>query len=396
MAYIIYWARLKAHDDPYSEGYVGLTANGLDVRKKSHYKTAKSSRKRNVHFHNALLKYGSRVIWEILHLDLTEQEAFDLEGIYREDINVGWNTDRGGVKAVSSEWYENEANSEMHSQATAIATRQRIHEVDSPEARAARARKVWLDEDYRKSREGMFAGELNPQYGKFGENHPAHGHTKTPEGRAAISAAQKGKIVSADTRALISEAKSKVSDEVRAEMYDKRMKGEQPKKIARDYGFNSAYVIKQIRYWREKNGLLEPPPIIEWEVSGKEMARLTARGEKAMASKFTDVQRRDICERRAQDESYKSIGDSYHKGVSTIANICREWGPKNGYPFNKVVAERKQKLTKKQKIEMCQRRKNGETFEEIAKDYDANYQSVHYVCSKWGPLNGFPFLKTHG
>ena len=116
----------------------------------------------------------------------------------------------------------------MHRQATAEATRQRIAEVDSPEARASRAREVWADEEYRKSREGLYAGERNPQFGKFGKNHPGYGHIKTPEGRAAISAAMKGRVVSAGTRAKMAEAKSKVSDEVRAKMYARRMNGEQP------------------------------------------------------------------------------------------------------------------------------------------------------------------------
>ena len=105
MAYIVYWARLIEHDDPHSEGYVGISSKSLNERKKSHYKTAQSSHQRNVHFHNALLKYDGKVIWEVMHYELTEDEAFAVEGIYREDINVGWNTDRGGVKAVSAEWY---------------------------------------------------------------------------------------------------------------------------------------------------------------------------------------------------------------------------------------------------------------------------------------------------
>jgi uncharacterized protein (DUF433 family) len=394
MAFVVYWARLKEHDDPYSEGYVGMSSD-FDERKKSHYKTAQSSRKRNVHFHNALLKYDGKVIWEVMHSDLTEDEAFAVEEIYREDINIGWNTDKGGVKAVSPEWYADEANKEMHRQATAEATRKRIAEVDSPEARAARARDVWADDGYRKSREGLNAGERNPQFGKFGENHPSYGHIKTPEGRAAISAAMKGRLVTADTRAKIADSRSKVTDKVRSEMYARRMKGEQPKKIAKDYNCNAAYVIKQLLYWREKNELPVPPPIVDWEVSEQEMDRLTSRGEKAMASKFTDAQRRDICKRRAKGETYTEIGKSYGKVFSTIANICKVWGPENGYPFKKIVAERKQKFTKKQKIEMCKRRTNNETFEDIAKDYDANFQAVHYVCSRWGPSNGFPFKKTH-
>ena len=394
MAFIVYWARLQQHDDPYSEGYVGISQNTLEERKRSHYKTAKSNKRRNVHFHNALVKYGDAVIWETLHEDLSEEDAFYLEDGYRPDINVGWNTDKGGLKAVSPEWYADEANREKHRQATAEATRKRIAEVDSPEARAARAREIWSDEEYRKAREGMAAGENNPQYGKFGKDHPAAGHTKTPEGRAAISAALTGRYVSPETRAKIAEARSNVTDEVRAEMYARRMKGEQPKKIAKDYDCTSGYVVKQVRYWREKNDLPEPPPIVEWEVSEADMQRLTARGEKAMASKFTDAQRAEICQRRANGETYSSIGKTYGKGVSTIKNICQVWGPDNGYPFQKINGERKQAFTKEQKAEMCKRRADGETFEAIAKDYGATFQNVHGICSAWGPKNGYPFDKT--
>ena len=70
--YIVYWARLAEHDDPYSEGYVGISQNSLYERKRSHYKTAKSNVRRNNHFHNALIKYGDGVVWGLLHDDLTK------------------------------------------------------------------------------------------------------------------------------------------------------------------------------------------------------------------------------------------------------------------------------------------------------------------------------------
>ena len=114
-----------------------------------------------------------------------------------------------------------------------------------------------------------------------------------------------------------------------------------------------------------------------------------------MASKFTDVQRAEICERRAEGATYSSIGKTYGKGVTTIKYICQSWGPENGYPFQKINGERKQAFTKKQKAEMCQRRADGETFEAIAKAYGATLQNVHSICSTWGPKNGFPFTKTY-
>jgi hypothetical protein len=132
--YIVCWARLAKHVDPYNEGYIGISRNTLAQRKKSHYKAAKRNKETNNHFHNALNKYGKTVIWEVIHDDLAEDDAFALEGDYRPQIELGWNTDKGGIKSVSPEWYADEANKQRHSEATAEATRRRIAEKDTPEA----------------------------------------------------------------------------------------------------------------------------------------------------------------------------------------------------------------------------------------------------------------------
>lgn len=398
--FIVYWARLAEHDDPHSEGYVGISQNSLDERKQSHYKTAKSNKRRNNHFHNALIKYGDDVVWELLHDDLEKDDALYLEDGYRPDINVGWNTDKGGVEAVSPEWYADEANKEKHRQATAEATRKRIAEVDSPEARAARQREVWSDEEYRKSREGMSAGENNPHYGKFGKDHPAAGHTKTPEGLAAISAGHKGKVMSHETRHKLSEARSNFTPKQRAEMYKRRCAGATPTEIAKVFETDAKEVDTNIRRHWKTNKLPKPKPLQELNQWGKkryshEVKAATYRGSNARASKFTDEERENICQRRANGETYSSIGKTYGKGVSTIRNICQVWGPEHDYPFQEINGERKQAFTKEQKAEMCKRRADGETFEAIAKDYGATLQNVHSICSTWGPKNGFSFTKTH-
>ena len=214
MAFIVYWARLKHHDDPYSEGYVGISHNTLDERKRSHYKTAKSKKRRNVHFHNALLKYGGDVIWETLHENLSEDDAFDLEGEYRPDINVGWNTDKGGIKAVSPEWYATK-QTEKHRQATAEATRKRIAEVDSPEARAARAREIWSTKNIIKHAKACLQAKITRN--TVSSEKITLDMVIQKQGRAAISAAMAGRYVSPETRAKIAEARSNVTDEVRAE-----------------------------------------------------------------------------------------------------------------------------------------------------------------------------------
>ncbi|MBT0993833.1 NUMOD3 motif protein [Cellulomonas sp. DKR-3] len=65
-----------------------------------------------------------------------------------------------------------------------------------------------------RDRAGTNAGEANPNYGKFGPEHPSYGHTMSEEARLALSEARKGagnpnfgKSASAETRAKMSAAR---------------------------------------------------------------------------------------------------------------------------------------------------------------------------------------------
>ena len=397
--YTVYWARLAEHSDPFKQGYIGITKD-FDERQRSHLKAARNVTTTNNHFHNALLKYDGKIIWDVLSKNLNKAKALKLESLYRPNINIAWNTDKGGVIAVSPEWYIDKANKEKHRQATSEATKKRIAEKDTPKARAERQRKTWANEDYRKAREGVSAGKNNPQHGKFGKDHPSFGHKKTKDGLKAISEAHKGKVLSAETRKKISDARyaaSGVSLENRADMYRRRCAGEFPSHIAKDYPKIKAIDLI-IRRWWQRNGLPKPSPLGEFNnkyVYSDKVRRETYQGENSRASKFTLKERIDICKRRADGESYKSIGETYEKGVSTIRQVCKVWGPKNSYPFQKIVADKgSQKFTNEQKVDMCKRRANGEKFVSIAKDYsDATESNVNFVCSVWGPRNGYQFTK---
>ena len=289
--YIIYWAKLESHDDPWRQGYIGYSGNTLDERKRSHYKKAKSNKQRNVHFHNALERYKEKVEWSIIEQNLTKDEALVLEEKYRPRINMGWNTDKGGVEAVSSEWYENIENKEAHRQRTSEATKKKIAEKDTPEARSKRAKAVWSDPEYKKLRAGEISGENNPAFGLFGKDHPAAGHTKTEAGKKAISNAHKGKKISDAQKKAISKARSKsigVYDKDRETMYNRRMAGDSVHKIALDYPISTSSVDRNIRNWWRKNKLPKPPKYNAKSSQRTMLDHLTKKLQKSKDQIFRD------------------------------------------------------------------------------------------------------------
>jgi len=107
--YCLYWIHLKEHIS-IDNGYIGIT---LDFKKRleSHKRS-----KNKTHFKNAILKYGyDNLIKEILHNNLTLEEALYLENKYRPIQNIGWNSQKGGLIGVEKEWYLIEENRSQYS-----------------------------------------------------------------------------------------------------------------------------------------------------------------------------------------------------------------------------------------------------------------------------------------
>ena len=357
--YIVYWVKLEFYMDIYSEGYVGISFNTLEERKKGHYKEANSSKRENNHFHNALLKYGDKTIWNIVHTGLSFDEALSVEFNYRPMINIGWNSDVGGHEAVSPDWYKDAENKAMHSQRTSEATKIKIAEKDSPEERSKRAKEVWDRPGYRESREGLFAGENNSQYGKFGDDHPSAGHTKTKAGREAISKAQRGKTVSQETRDKLSAT--------RIAMFA-------PQKEAR---------LKLLVEERKRKK--------EQQVKAKSAGKF--KGEVAGSSKVTDIQRGKICQRRQKSETYKAIAEDYPITLTGVRAICQDWGPNNGYKFEKQIGKSKiKKVTSPEdKTTICKSYANGTKPVTLAKHYDLCEGTIYSFLANWGPEHGVPY-----
>ena len=359
--YIVYWSRLPSHTDIYTEGYVGISSNSLIERKKSHHKAAKSKKTENLHFHNALNKYNDEVIWEIVHTNLSREGAFQLENDYRPRINIGWNSDAGGYVAISPEWYQNEENKEKHRALTSEATKLKIAEKDSPEERSKRAKKVWANEEYHQSRKGQISGDKNPQYGKFGLDHPATGHKKSEASKKAISDGNKGKKLSQDT-------KDKIS-------------------IAR---INKFAPQKAARLAREKEDR-------ELRRQQREADRVAGKfkGEAARGSKITNAQRGEICDRRRGGQTYKAIAVDYELTLTGVRAVCKEWGPLNGYEFTAQIGKSslKKVTSALDKTAICKAYVEGDSAIFLAKKYSLSVGTIYQFLSEWGPQCGIKYIR---
>jgi hypothetical protein len=350
--YVLYWAHLDKHTDPHTEGYIGITID-LEERKRAHNKN-----RANQKFARAIRDFGKKIKWKLLHQGLSMEEALSKEFEYRPVINIGWNSNIGGTLGVDSSWYEDHQNKQKHSEKTSEATKRQIAKKDTPESRSKRARAVWSNEVYRKSREGMFAGQNNPQYGKHGSDHPAAGHKKTEAGRAAISKAHRGKCVTEETRKKISDARIK------------RFAAQKALRLANEE--EQLQKRKELRDKKRKAGAF--------------------KGENAPASKVSDTARAEICKRRAMKESYLKIAQDFPISLTGVRAIVQTWGPENGFPFKKVVAQssHRQKLDAGQRNRICRAYiENRASMKQLAAKYSVGETTIYETIRSWGPKNGY-------
>lgn len=86
--YSLYWIRYSYHTNPYSEGYIGISA-----RPSERFIEHKKYNSKNLHLSRCIEKGASM---EILLENLSYEEALNLEEQYRPTSNTGWNINRGG------------------------------------------------------------------------------------------------------------------------------------------------------------------------------------------------------------------------------------------------------------------------------------------------------------
>ena len=85
--YVIYWIHYPLQNDPYTEGYIGIT-NNLKRRIYQHKNNSYNYKLKFLNFKDLIIT--------VLYC-CTKEEAFRVEEIYRPEENIGWNITKGGI-----------------------------------------------------------------------------------------------------------------------------------------------------------------------------------------------------------------------------------------------------------------------------------------------------------
>lgn len=93
----LYWIRKKEHKDIWSQGYIGITKQTVDIRFKSHVNNFKSGRKGCAKLHAAFGKYGEdNLIVETILNGVSLDFVAEMEYTLRPKPEIGWNIAVGG------------------------------------------------------------------------------------------------------------------------------------------------------------------------------------------------------------------------------------------------------------------------------------------------------------
>jgi hypothetical protein len=204
---VVYGIRLLSND---VYRYVGLTTKSIDVRLRQHFKEARAGRK--TPFYDWLRVHaGDGVVSD--ELDLAE----DLEELGQAEI--AWiaylshtghpllNLSKGGLGPMGVEW-----TAEMREAARIRSTgRKGVSRFGDENPFYGRTHAEDQREKWSRTRKGQNSGADNPNYGKFGADHPSFGHVVSEETRRILSEQKRGvgnpnfgRQASAETRAKMS------------------------------------------------------------------------------------------------------------------------------------------------------------------------------------------------
>lgn len=106
----VYWIHLPEQTDILTQGYVGVAKGGMQKRFREHQSATK--RGSNLKIHNAMRKYGDKIIVETIVLaEITY--CYDLERKLRPYNGIGYNTSVGGNSTNLGSKHSDEAKLRM-------------------------------------------------------------------------------------------------------------------------------------------------------------------------------------------------------------------------------------------------------------------------------------------
>jgi hypothetical protein len=207
---VVYGVRLRSE---FVYRYVGLTTKSVEIRLRQHVKVARSGRK--TPFYDWLRVHdGEDIVADELDRvkgleELGRAEIRWIE-LLRRDGHSLLNLSQGGLGPMGIEW-----TPEMREAARIRSTgRKGVSRFagDNPfygRTHAAEQRAKWS-----KLRKGKNAGPYNPNYGRFGKEHPSFGHVMSEEARERLAEQRRGvgnpnygRRASDETRAKMSAAR---------------------------------------------------------------------------------------------------------------------------------------------------------------------------------------------
>jgi hypothetical protein len=171
--------------------YVGLTTKSAKIRLRQHVKIARSGRK--TPFYDWLRVHdGAGFVADELDRvegldELGQAEIFWIESLRRAGHPL-LNLSQGGLGPMGIEW-----TAEMREAARIRSTgRKGVSRFADENPFYGRTHAPEQRAKWSRSRTGKNAGPENPNYGKFGEDHPSFGHVMSEQAREKLSEQRRG------------------------------------------------------------------------------------------------------------------------------------------------------------------------------------------------------------
>ena len=185
---VIYGVRLQSE---FVYRYVGLTTRSVEIRLRQHVKVARSGRK--TPFYDWLRVHdGDDIVADVLDRvegleDLGRAEIVWIESLRREGHPL-LNLSQGGLGPMGIEW-----TAEMREAARIRSTgRKGVSRFSEDNPFYGRSHNPEQRARWSKSRKETNVGPENPNYGRFGEDHPSFGHVMSEQARQRLAEERRG------------------------------------------------------------------------------------------------------------------------------------------------------------------------------------------------------------